>query len=155
MSFVRRLTQTALLCALPALAGLTNPLLAQRSGLSPALAAPPAAAQGVNGHLDPEAATRAYLATLPSDKKAKSDAYFEGGYWLILWDFVISAAIYVVLLATGLSARIRNSAERMTKSPTLQSVYYGALFIVLTTVVTLPWGIMRATSVNTRTGCRI
>ena len=29
----------------------------------------------VGGHLDPEAATRAYLATLPSDMKAQSDAY--------------------------------------------------------------------------------
>ncbi len=27
-------------------------------------------------------ATAAYLATIPPDKKARSDAYFEGGYWL-------------------------------------------------------------------------
>jgi STE24 endopeptidase len=138
MPFVRRLFVIALTCAL---AALPVPLLAQRSGSSPVLATAPAAAQGVNGHLDPDVATRAYLATLPSDKKAKSDAYFEGGYWLILWDFVITAAVYLVLLATGLSARMRNSAERVAKSPTLQSVYYGALFIVVTTVVTLPWTI--------------
>ena len=138
MTFVRRLFVSALLCAL---AALPARLCAQRSGEPPALAAAPAGAQGVNGHLDPEVATRAYLATLPSDKKAKSDAYFEGGYWLILWDFVITAAIYLVLLATGLSARMRKSAERMTKSATLQSVCYGVLFIVVTTVVTLPWSI--------------
>ncbi|MDQ6679091.1 MAG: hypothetical protein M3Z09_17545, partial [Acidobacteriota bacterium] len=35
-----------------------------------------------------ETATRAYLATVSGDKKARSDAYFEGGYWLILWDFL-------------------------------------------------------------------
>jgi len=138
MPFVRRLFVTALLSAL---AALPAPLLAQRSGPSPVLATPPAAAQGVNGHLDPEVATQAYLATLPSDKKAKSDAYFEGGYWLILWDFVITAVIYLVLLATGLSARMRNFAERLTKSPTMQSVYYAVLFIVVTAVVTLPWSI--------------
>jgi STE24 endopeptidase len=138
MPFVRSLYMAALLCTLSALPA---PLFAQRSGPSPVLATPPAAAQGVNGHLDPEAATRAYLATLPSDKKAKSDAYFEGGYWLILWDFVITAAIYLLLLATGLSARMRSLAERMTKSPTLQSVYYALLFVAVTTVVSLPWTI--------------
>ena len=138
MPFVRRFYVTALLCALSAY---TSPLVAQRSGASPVLAPPPAAAQAVNGHLDPEVATRAYLGTLPSDKKAKSDAYFEGGYWLILWDFVITGAIYLILLATGLSARMRSSAERMTQSPTLQSVYYGVLFIIVTAVISLPWSI--------------
>ena len=128
----------ALFCALSAPAA---PLLAQRTGPLPVLATPPAAAQGANGHLDPEAATRAYLATLPSDKKAKSDAYFEGGYWLILWDFVITAAIYLLLLATGLSARMRSSAERLTSRPVLQAAYYAVLFIVVTTVVSLPWSI--------------
>lgn len=56
-----------LLCVLSAFAA---PLFAQRTGPSPVLATPPAAAQGLNGHLDPEAATQAYLATLPTDKKA-------------------------------------------------------------------------------------
>jgi STE24 endopeptidase len=119
----------------------TAPALAQRSGPSPVLATPPAAAQGVNGHLDPEAATRAYLATLPSDKKAQSDAYFEGGYWLILWDFLIAAIIYLLLLSTGLSARMRDTAERMTRSPTLQSVLYWVEFVVVTSLVSLPWSI--------------
>jgi STE24 endopeptidase len=138
MPFVRNLFMATLICVVSAVAA---PLLAQRSGPSPVLATPPAAAQGVNGHLDPEAATQAYLATLPSDKKAQSNAYFEGGYWLLLWDFLITAAIALLLLGTGLSARMRNSAERITKSPTLQSVLYGVLFIVVTTVVTLPWSI--------------
>ncbi len=138
MQIHRTLFTAAFLSVLYALA---SPLFAQRTGASPVLATPPPAAQGVNGHLDPEAATKAYLATLPQDKKASSDAYFEGGYWLILWDFVIAAVIYLALLATGLSARMRDSAERLSNSPTLQSVYYGVLFIVVTTVITLPWTI--------------
>lgn len=136
MSLHRTLYKAVLCCAFSALAA---PLFAQRTGPSPVLATPPAAAQGIGGHLDPNAATQAYLATLPSDKKASSDAYFEGGYWLILWDFVIVAAIYLIVLSTGLSARMRDSAERMTRSPTLQSVFYGALFIVVTAVLSLPW----------------
>src|SRR6266545_6817011 len=63
----------------------------------------PSAAQA-GDYFDPLAATNAYLATVPADKKARSDAYFEGGYWLVLWDFLASAAVYVLLLAAGWSA---------------------------------------------------
>ncbi|MEO8879381.1 MAG: M48 family metallopeptidase [Gemmatimonadaceae bacterium] len=138
MSPHRTLFTAMLFCVLSVFAA---PLFAQRTGPSPALATPPAAAQGVNGHLDPEAATQAYLATLPSDKKASSDAYFEGGYWLILWDFVVGAVVYLLLLGTGLSARMRDTAERMTGSATLQSMLYWILFVVVTTVMELPWNI--------------
>jgi len=37
------------------------------------------AAQSVK-RIDPAAATQAWLATVPQDKREKSDAYFEGGY---------------------------------------------------------------------------
>ena len=67
---------------------------------------------------DAVAATNAYLATVPADKKARSDAYFEGGYWLILWDFLYGAAIAVLLLSTRLSSRMRSLAERLTPLPT-------------------------------------
>ena len=132
---------STLAAALFALCVCSPSLPAQRSGPSPVLATPPSAAQGVNGHLDPRAATEAYLATLPSDKKAQSDAYFEGGYWLLLWDFLIGAIIYVLLLSTGLSARLRDFAERTTRSPALQGAIYGAEFIVVTSVASLPWSI--------------
>ena len=39
--------------------------------------------------LGPAEATRAWLDTVPAEKRAKSDAYFEGGYWLILWNFLL------------------------------------------------------------------
>src|SRR5712691_997894 len=48
---------------------------------------PPAAASGASGSIDPEAATRAYLARQTSAEKARSDSYFQGGYWLDLWSF--------------------------------------------------------------------
>ena len=41
---------------------------------------------------DPEAASRAYLATVNGAARAKSDAYFEGGYWLLLWGTIIAIA---------------------------------------------------------------
>src|SRR5205809_7116506 len=60
---------------------------------------------------DAEKATDAYLATIPAEKKARSDAYFEGGYWLILWDALYGIAVALILLATKWSASMRNVAE--------------------------------------------
>src|SRR5205823_3290278 len=65
---------------------------------------------------DPVEATKAWLNTVPADKRAKSDAYFEGGYWLILWNFLLGAAVGILLLASKWSARLRDFAERATKS---------------------------------------
>src|SRR6266853_5341496 len=67
----------------------------------------PWAAQS-SDHFDPLAATNAYLATVPPDKKARSDAYFEGGYWLQLWDFLFGVAVAIFLLQSRLSARMRD-----------------------------------------------
>ena len=88
--------------------------------------------------LDPAAATRAWLETVPADKRAKSDAYFEGGYWLILWNFLLGAAIAVFLLASGLSARLRDFAERITRFKTLQVALYAIPYIVIVFVLSFP-----------------
>src|SRR5207247_3150256 len=59
---------------------------------------------------DPAAATKVWLATIPRDRREKSDAYFEGGYWLLLWNFLLLAAISVSLLESRISARLRDFA---------------------------------------------
>src|SRR3954453_1645659 len=87
---------------------------------------------------DPATATRAWLDTVPADKRAKSDAYFEGGYWLILWNFLLTAAISVLLLATGWSARIRNWAERITRFQAMQVALYFIAFILISAVLSFP-----------------
>src|SRR5437868_3433940 len=90
----------------------------QAAPASPTLTVPAAAVHVT----DPAAATRAWLDTVPADKRAKSDAYFEGGYWLILWNTLLGAAISIFLLSTRISARLRDFAERTTGSKTLQVV---------------------------------
>src|ERR1039457_7128145 len=62
-----------------------------------------------------EAATDAYMARIPASARARSDAYFEGGYWLILWDFLYGAVIALVLLNLRWSAAMRNLAERIDR----------------------------------------
>src|SRR6267142_7158712 len=64
---------------------------------------------------DVEKETRAYLDRVPRDKKAQSDAYFEGGYWLQLWAFVCGAAIAALLVQGRLSARMRDLAQQITR----------------------------------------
>ena len=122
------------------------PLAARAEG-APAklaqLAAPPPEASGASGSIDPEAATRAYLARQSSAEKARSDAYFEGGYWLDLWGFLWAAAAYLVLLHTGASARMRDFAERLTRFRKLQVAVYWVEFLVAVTIMSLPLTVYR------------
>lgn len=92
-------------------------------------------------HFDVEAATDAYLAEIPADAREHSDAYFEGGYWLILWDFLYGAAVYLLLLHFGWSAKMRDLAEHVTRFKPLQTLFYWAEFLILTTILGFPLGV--------------
>jgi STE24 endopeptidase len=87
---------------------------------------------------DPVAATDAYLATLPAADRARSDAYFEGGYWLILWNALYTIAVMAVLLWSGLSARLRDLARRIARRRWLEPLVYGPLFVLVSGLLTLP-----------------
>jgi STE24 endopeptidase len=87
---------------------------------------------------DIDAAVNAYLAKMPPARRARSDAYFEGGYWLLLWDFLVTAFVMWLLLQFRWSAKMRNLAERITRFRTLQTVLYWLQFIIVTSVVTFP-----------------
>ena len=87
---------------------------------------------------DVKAATDAYLATVPPDKKARSDAYFEGGYWLQLWDFLFAAAVAILLLQSRISARIRDWAVRISSWRGVLDLLYFIVFLVITTVIQFP-----------------
>jgi STE24 endopeptidase len=89
-------------------------------------------------HFNADAATEAYLAMMPPAAVARSNAYFEGGYWLILWDFLVGAAISVLLLATGWSARMRDLAERITRFRWIQYFLYWVQYLVATTILAFP-----------------
>src|ERR1700730_4648898 len=93
-------------------------------------------------HFNAQAATDAYLAQIPADATARSNAYFEGGYWLILWDFLVGAVIYlVVLLRFGWSAGMRALAERLTRFKPLQTLIYWTEFMIVTSVLSFPLGV--------------
>jgi STE24 endopeptidase len=88
--------------------------------------------------LDPAAATEAWLNSVPQEKREKSDAYFEGGYWLILWNYLVAAAISILLLSSGISVRLRDFAIRRTRYKTLQLACYSIPYLLLAFVLSFP-----------------
>jgi STE24 endopeptidase len=97
---------------------------------------PPEAQPSV--HFNADAATEAYLASIPANATARSDAYFEGGYWLILWDFLYGVAIAVVLLNFRWSAAMRNFTERLTRFKPLQTLIYWTEYLIVTSILGFP-----------------
>src|ERR1700736_2203798 len=116
--------------------GLTflSPVPAQQISPSPPISSTIAAAKS----FDPVEATKAWLNTVPADKRAKSDAYFEGGYWLLLWNFLVGAAIAIFLLASKFSAQLRDFTERVTGSKTLQVLICAIVYILAVAVLSFP-----------------
>jgi STE24 endopeptidase len=130
----------AALAVLMLLAGVTA--LAQPAPQKPPEAAPaklvmPAAAQP-SPQFNADAATEAYLALIPPAAKARSDAYFEGGYWLILWDFLYGAAVLFLLLRFRWSAGMRDRAEKLTRFKPVQTFLYFLQFLIVTTILGFP-----------------
>jgi STE24 endopeptidase len=99
-----------------------------------------AAASAAQG-FDVEAATRAYLDTLQGAARAKSDSYFEGGYWLPLWGALVSILAYWAMLHFRWSAKWSCWAGRVTSRRWLQPAVYALPFTLAGAALTLPWTI--------------
>lgn len=86
---------------------------------------------------DPEIATQKYLDTLTPQEKEKSDAYFEGGYWLILWNTILEIVVAWVFLSLGLSRWIKGIAIK-AKNINLQNLIYIFLYFLFAFLLTFP-----------------
>src|SRR5450432_2503120 len=146
MSMMTKASRTNLATALGCLiffcaAFVVTPAVAQPGANEmPSVIKVPAEAQA-SAHFDATAATNAYLAQIPADKTARSDAYFEGGYWLILWDFLYGAVVCLLLLNTRWSARMRDLAERVTRFKLLHTFLYWVEYFLLASILTFPLGV--------------
>jgi STE24 endopeptidase len=100
-----------------------------------------AAAAAPAGGFDVEAATRAYLETLQGAARERSDSYFEGGYWLLLWGTLVSVLASWLVLRFGWSAAWSRWAGRVTGRRWLQPALYAVPFALVSTLIVLPWSI--------------
>jgi STE24 endopeptidase len=115
-----------------ALVWVASPNMCRAQEVSPSPASPSISS------FDPAKATKAWLDKVPAEQRAKADAYFEGGYWLLLWNFLVGAAIAIFLLASKFSAQLRDFAERVTGSKTLQVAIYAVVYILVVAVLSFP-----------------
>ena len=98
----------------------------------------PAAAGTQIGSFDPAAATEAWLESVPPEQRARADAYFEGGYWLILWNFLMAVAIFLFLLGSGISVRLRDLSERLSRVKPVQIAFCAIGFILIVSILSFP-----------------
>jgi len=87
---------------------------------------------------DEAAATNKYLARIGGAARARSDAYFEGGYWLQLLDLLYALGVAAALLWSGASVRIQDWAEGKSHSRTAQVMLYVAAYVPITIAATFP-----------------
>ncbi len=130
-----RVLRVGILPAVLLFAGLTVTEAAEPAVSSVAASASQAAAGPA---FDVQAAVDTYLAKMPPAERARSDAYFEGGYWLILWDFLATAIVLWLLLHFQWSARMRDLAVRLTRIRPLQTALYWIQFILVVSAATFP-----------------
>ena len=103
------------------------------------LRVPPEAEWGPT--FDVARATDAYIATVPAADREKSDAYFEGGYWIAAWSALIVVLICWLMLRLRFAARIRAWAAARGRGPFLQSFVVAVAFLLALYVLTLPWSL--------------
>jgi STE24 endopeptidase len=88
---------------------------------------------------NPEAATRAYIDSLGPEQLAKAAAYTAGNHWLLLWGLVVSAIVTWIIVRAGLLDRV--AARLAGRGPNLRAFLVSAVFLLVSTLITLPWSL--------------
>jgi len=90
---------------------------------------------------DVDKATQAYLDLLSPEQRKLSDQYFEGGYWLGLWEVLWTVAACVVLLVSGISAWMKRFSQRLSRRRWISTPVYIAQFLIALFLLDLPLSI--------------
>lgn len=107
--------------------------------LPPGLQIPAAAEVGPS--FDVERATEAYLNLLSPGQRKLSDQYFEGGYWLQLWELLWTVGACALLLVTGASERISRWSQRVSHRTWISTPLFIAQIVIALYLLELPWSI--------------
>ncbi len=81
--------------------------------LPPGLQIPISAERGPA--FDVDSATQSYLELLSPQQRELSDQYFEGGYWIQLWELLWTVGACGLLIVTGTSNRINEFFQRLNQ----------------------------------------
>jgi STE24 endopeptidase len=104
--------------------------------LAPGLQIFVAAAPGQS--FDVDQATASYLDLLSPEQRRTSDRYFEGGYWLRLLELLWGVGACVLLLITGVSRRMSDWSQRISRRKWISTPLYIALFLIALFLLELP-----------------
>lgn len=107
--------------------------------LPPGLEIPAAALPGPA--FDVDRATQAYVDLLSPAQRALSDRYFEGGYWLQLWETLWTVAACALMVTSGLSRRMRDWSQRVGRSFWISTSLYAAQFVIALFILQMPLSI--------------
>ena len=86
-------------------------------------------------------ATDAYIATVPAADREKSDAYYEGGYWIELWSALIVVAICALMLRLRFAARLRDWSAARGHGPFARALVVALGFLIALALLMLPWAL--------------
>jgi STE24 endopeptidase len=140
MAFIRLIAVFLLFAATPALAQTDAPevQLGPRAAPTRHVEVGQLPTMDTTPSFDAAQATQRYLARVNGAARNRSDAYFEGGYWLKLLDLIYALGVAALLLWSQVSVRIRDWAEERTRSRSVQVMLYAACYVPIVTVATLP-----------------
>jgi STE24 endopeptidase len=118
--------------------GYFAPISANAAARAAAVISPASEAWRAALPLDPSAATEAYMQRISPANKARSDAYFEGGYWLLLANTLLGIAACWIILQSGILIRIRSKAEKITRFKFLQTFAISSGFVFFLSLLSFP-----------------
>lgn len=88
---------------------------------------------------NPEQATAAYIDSLGPAALAKAQAYTTGGHWLLLWGLLVTALASWIIIRWGVLDWL--AATLAKRGFALRTWIICASFLLISAIITLPWGI--------------
>lgn len=87
---------------------------------------------------DAASATQAYLDRITPALRERSDAYFEGNYWLGAANLLLGLLVAWLLLQTRPAQAARRWCANLSQQRSLQTLAYGAFYLLASWLLTLP-----------------
>lgn len=88
---------------------------------------------------DPDVATREWLATMDPETVARSNSYFEGGYWTQFIGPLIGLIFAFAFLQFGFADKLRTWLKSNVKVYFFVVVVFSLIYTLVGSVISLPW----------------